>query len=156
MNQLILATALGSGLMAGVFLAFSSFVMQALARLPEQAGIAAMQSINITVINPLFLGIFFGTALGSIGLLLATLISPAPSAMIIAGGILYLAGTFGVTVIGNVPLNNRLAGMEAMGDAAKAFWPNYIRRWSRWNHLRAVAATLATLAFICALRSTQV
>ena len=57
-----LLAALGCGLMAGVFFAFSAFVMNALARLPAAAGIAAMQSINITVINPLFMTVFLGTA----------------------------------------------------------------------------------------------
>lgn len=54
---------LGCGLIAGSFYAFSTFVMQALAQLPPSAGIAAMQSINIVVINGLFLGAFFGTAI---------------------------------------------------------------------------------------------
>ncbi|WP_010496926.1 hypothetical protein [Paenibacillus elgii] len=48
------ASALGSGLIAGLFFAFSTFVMSALARLPAEQGIAAMQSINVTVLNPLF------------------------------------------------------------------------------------------------------
>ena len=64
---LTLFGALGSGLVAGNFYAFSTFVMKALARLPSAQGIAAMQSINITVINPWFLGVaFFGTAAASV------------------------------------------------------------------------------------------
>jgi len=43
---LTLVSALGCGLIAGVFFAFSAFVMKALARLPPAQGIAAMQSIN--------------------------------------------------------------------------------------------------------------
>jgi len=39
-----LLAALGCGLIAGVFFAFSTFVMKALARLPTSHGIAAMQS----------------------------------------------------------------------------------------------------------------
>ncbi len=57
-----LFSSLGSGLIAGVFFAFSSFVMSGLARLSPAQGIAAMQSINITVINPLFMAALFGTA----------------------------------------------------------------------------------------------
>jgi uncharacterized membrane protein len=48
-----LATALGCGLVAGVFFAFSSFVMPALKRLPPAQGIAAMQSINKLAVTPL-------------------------------------------------------------------------------------------------------
>ena len=48
----------GSGLTAGVFYAFSTFVMAALARMPPEQGIAAMNSINVTVINPWFFAVF--------------------------------------------------------------------------------------------------
>jgi uncharacterized membrane protein len=51
-----------AGLVGGVFFAFSVFVMRALVEQPAAHGIAAMQRINITVINPLFLGAFLGTA----------------------------------------------------------------------------------------------
>jgi uncharacterized membrane protein len=53
--------AIGSALVAGIFFAFSTFVMQALGRIPAEQGITAMQSINITVINPLFMLAFLGT-----------------------------------------------------------------------------------------------
>ena len=62
LSVLTLVAALGCGLIAGVFFAFSTFVMRALARLSPSEGIAAMQSINITVLNPWFLGAFLGTA----------------------------------------------------------------------------------------------
>ena len=58
---LTFAGVLGSGLVAGVFFAFSSFVMRALGRLPESDGIAAMKAINVTVLNPGFFLAFFGT-----------------------------------------------------------------------------------------------
>ena len=57
-----LVAALGCGLMAGLFFAFSVSVMKALGRLPSAEGIAAMQSINVAIINPVFLAAFFGTA----------------------------------------------------------------------------------------------
>ncbi|UUZ79344.1 hypothetical protein LJK88_29775 [Paenibacillus sp. P26] len=60
-----LASALGSGLTAGLFFAFSAFVMNALSRIPPEQGIAAMQSINIAVLNPWFGVVFFGTTLTS-------------------------------------------------------------------------------------------
>ena len=44
--------AVGSGLMAGLLFAFSNFVMKALTRLPPEQGMAAMQLINVTIINP--------------------------------------------------------------------------------------------------------
>ena len=61
--------AVGSGLIGGVFFAFSTFIMQALARMPAAQGIAAMQHINVTVLNPWFLGVFMGTGLISAGVI---------------------------------------------------------------------------------------
>src|SRR5688572_18597625 len=99
------ASALGAGLVGGVFLAFSSFVMGALARLSAPHGIAAMQSINIVVINPVFLGVMFGTGAACIGLITAALLRwPAPgAAYLLAGGVIYLAGCILVTMFCNVP-----------------------------------------------------
>jgi uncharacterized membrane protein len=151
----ILAAALGSGLIGGVFFAFSSFVMAALARRPAPEGIAAMQAINITVINPLFLGAFLGTALLSLLLPAAAFFTSGANAFLIAGSLLYLFGTFGVTIFGNIPHNNRLARLDAAGAEARAYWPDHHRLWTRWNHVRTVAALLAALAFTLALRSVQ-
>ena len=48
---LTLFAALGCAMMAGVFFAFSSFVMPALRRLPATQGIAAMQAINVAAVT---------------------------------------------------------------------------------------------------------
>ena len=69
-----LFTALGCGLVAGILFAFSTSVMKALSRLPSAQGIAAMQSINIAVINPLFMGAFFGTAAASVSAVIFSLL----------------------------------------------------------------------------------
>ena len=63
---LTIATIMGSGIVGGVFFAFSTFVMSALTRLPAAEGIRAMQQINITVLNLWFLGAFVGTAATSV------------------------------------------------------------------------------------------
>jgi hypothetical protein len=54
---LVFVAAVGSGIVAGIFFAFSSFVMAALERIPPVQGIAAMNSINVTVINPSFMSV---------------------------------------------------------------------------------------------------
>lgn len=60
---LVFVTAIGSGIVAGIFFAFSSFVMAGLGRIPPVQGIAAMNSINVTVINPSFMSAFLGTGI---------------------------------------------------------------------------------------------
>lgn len=150
---LALAAVLGTGVIGGVFFAFSSFVMRALERLPAAHGLAAMQSINVVVINPHFLGAFLGTA----GVSLAAIVvaglrwGEAGAALHAIGGVLYFVGTFLVTGLGNVPLNHALEKVQA-GDANVAeTWNDYLRRWTGWNHLRTAAALLATLSFCLGL-----
>jgi uncharacterized membrane protein len=146
--------ALGCGLMAGFFLAFSVCVMAALGKLPPAQGIAAMQSINIVVINPWFLTVFFGTAAACLVLLVGTLWLPgaAGAAYQIAGGVLYLAGCIGVTMLFNVPRNNALARMAPSSSEGAALWASYLTTWTAWNHVRTVASLAAALLFALAFR----
>jgi uncharacterized membrane protein len=157
MNSVTTVTAilalLGSGIVGGVFYAFSSFVMKALARVPSEEGIAAMQSINVVVINPSFLGTFMGTA--AISLLLAGLAIKdwgMPSApWFLAGALSYLIGTFLVTGLGNVPLNHQLAAVTATDSSAVAVWEHYLDRWTMLNTLRTAAAVAAALSLTIGL-----
>jgi uncharacterized membrane protein len=150
---LAVAALIGSALVAGVFFAFSSFVMGALGRLPAAQGIAAMQSINVVVLNRSFLGLFIGTAVVSLAVAgLAALGWGSSSAPWYLGGALaYLAGTFVVTGIGNVPLNDRLAAVPAEADGAVTVWEDYLERWTRLNTLRTVAAAAAALMLLLGL-----
>ena len=144
---------LGSGLAGGIFYAFSSFIMKALGRLPPATGINAMQSINVVVINPSFLGLFFATAVVSVGAITVAFTQwHAPEApYLLAGALLYLVGTFGVTARGNVPLNHRLADLAATDPEAASFWNDYLQRWTRLNTIRTVAAGAAALMYSLAL-----
>ena len=149
----IVSAMLGSALIGGVFFTFSSFVMKALARVPSAEGIAAMQSINLVVLNPSFIGAFMGTTILSLWLVVLALIGwEAPSApWLIAGALLYLVGTFLVTGLGNVPLNNRLAAVQAGDPAATEVWEHYLARWTLLNSLRTLAAISAALMFTVGL-----
>ena len=145
--------AIGCGLIAGVFFAFSAFVMKALSRRPAAEAISAMQSINLAVINPMFLGVFLGTAVLSIAAAMPAMIRGQPQvAYVLAGALLYVIGTFGVTVLFNVPLNNAVAAIALSDADAPARWADYLKRWTMWNHIRTLAAALALAAFILALR----
>src|ERR671927_232505 len=97
---LTLLAALGCGLNAGVFFAFSTFVMPALKRLSAAHGIAAMQSINKLAVTPAFMAALFGTAVACLGLVAWAAISSGerPAVLVISGGALYLVGTIGVTI----------------------------------------------------------
>jgi uncharacterized membrane protein len=109
---LTFVSALGCGLIAGVFFAFSGFVMKALARLPPAQGIAAMQSINVVVFSPLFMVALFGTALVCVALAVSSLfIRHEPSAAyLLVGSLLYLVGTVAVTLVFQRAAERRVSG----------------------------------------------
>ncbi len=149
-----LATALGCGLVAGVFFAFSSFVMASLKRLPSAQGIAAMQSIIIVAVTPAFMTALFGTAAACLGLAGWALISMggAPLALVLIGCALYLVGTIGVTIACNVPLNDGLATLHPQDAGAASRWAEYVAKWTAWNHVRTVAALAAATVLTTSLR----
>jgi len=150
---LTFASALGCGLIAGVLFAFSAFVMKALANLPPAEGIAAMQSINVVIINPLFMVAFLGTALACVALAVSSLFRwNEPGAVyLLAGSLLYLVGTVAVTGVFNVPWNDKLAAAEADSVDGAKLWHRYVAFWSAWNHVRTAAALAAAVLLTIAL-----
>ncbi|MEA5602412.1 DUF1772 domain-containing protein [Nostoc sp. UHCC 0252] len=127
--------------------------MNALARLKPPQGIAAMQFINITVINPFFMAAFLGTAAACIFLLISSLLKwHQPGAVyLLLGSLLYLVGTLGVTIFFNVPLNEALARVEPDSTEGANLWSTYLVNWTIWNHIRTVAALAATASLTIAL-----
>jgi uncharacterized membrane protein len=150
---LLWLSAIGCGLMAGLYFAFSTFVMAALGRIDQAAGIAAMNAINRTIVQSLFLPVFMGSTLTCLALaVLAPLRWDEPGAALwLAGGALYAAGMFVVTMLFNVPLNNALAAVQPGSGEAGAVWARYLSDWTWWNHVRTIASTLAFALFIAAI-----
>lgn len=137
-----LISCIGAGIVGGVFFAFSTFVMKALAQLPVTQGVAAMRRINVVVLNPLFLGVFLGTALLSAACVVISVLGwgVERSYLLFASGLLYLVGSFLVTVGFNVPRNENLAKLDPESTQAAEYWAVYLREWSLWNHVRSVAS----------------
>lgn len=145
LTSLSLFVCLGAGLIGGVFFAFSTFVMKALARLLAAQGIAAMQHINVVVLNPLFLGVFVGTAILGVLCVIAGFFpwGTARSLLLFAAGVSYVIGSFGVTAAFNVPRNERLAKLKPESAEAAAYWPIYLGEWLFWNHVRTAASLVS-------------
>jgi uncharacterized membrane protein len=149
----IILAALGCGAMGGFFGSFSNVVIAALGRLSPQQGILAMQSINVTVLNPIFFSAFFGTALLSVILAVAALVRlDQPGAyLLLAAGLLYLAGVVLITMIFNVPLNEALAKVDPPSSTGNEIWALYLDRWAFWNHARTISSIASCACFLLVL-----
>ena len=146
-------------LVGGVFLAFSDFIMRSLALTGGHGGVEAMQVINREVFRWVFMALFLGMA--AVSLVVASYgafgISGPAGTVIMMSGLVYLVGTFGVTVFFNVPMNEALAGMEMSSGATRDYWlQTYVPRWTFWNSVRTFAsAASAALLLVGLLWMTQ-
>ncbi|MGH8977462.1 MAG: DUF1772 domain-containing protein [Acidimicrobiia bacterium] len=150
---LTVIVAIASGLVSGVFFAFSTFVMRALARLPAAQGVAAMQSINVTVITPLFMLALMGTAVACVVLGVAAIVDWGQdgSELVLAGSASYLAGTILMTMAFHVPRNNALDEYEPTTPDAAAYWTRYLGAWTAGNHVRVLGALGASILLTFAI-----
>lgn len=143
---LVLA-AISTGLVAGLFYAYSCSVNPGLGALGDKEYLAAMQSINLAIQNPVFFATFMGTVLL---LPLATWLhyTPSPSSqfwLLVAASVIYIVGTFGVTVVGNVPLNNELAvaNLDNTRDILIKYRGAFETPWNMWHSIRTIANVVA-------------
>ena len=145
--------ALGSGVIAGNFFSFTAFLLTALRDVPPKTGIVSMQSITAAIKSPLFLAVFFGTAaLAAVLALAAPFEWHEPQAKwLLIGSLLYLNGPLGITLMRNLPLNNKLARVRADSPEGAILWKEFLSSWATWNNVRMVMALGAALSFIVAL-----
>ncbi len=158
---LLTIAAIGAGLMAGVYFAFSGFIMHSLDRLDAENAVDAMNAINEVILRSWFMPLFFGTSL--LYLLLAVLAifdwSDHNAPLLLTAGLTYFGGMFVCTVFFNVPLNNRLAKAKEGGIdiyiEKSQLWSHYYKYWTRWNHLRTSSSLVACMLSIYLLTTHQ-
>lgn len=145
---------LAYALVAGVFLAFSDFIMRSLAITGGSGGVEAMQAINREVFRWIFMTLFLGMAAGSavIAIYAWVAFDGLTSALIIAAALIYLVFCFGVTVAFNVPMNEALSGMQSSSEATHDYWlQTYVPRWTFWNSIRTGASFLSAALLLIGL-----
>lgn len=126
------------GALAGLFYAYSMSVMPGLDKLGPDRAEEAMRHINRAILNPWLYLVFLGSPVAALA---AGLVAGGPAAVWFhaAAGV-SAVGSFLVTVVINVPMNNRI-------DAGAMSWKEYRPRWTAWNTVRTVAS-LASLALV--------
>jgi uncharacterized membrane protein len=147
--------AIGSGLLAGLYFAFSTFINSALGRIETPAGIAAMNSINVVIVRSWFMPLFLGSSVAALILAGIALFQWQPPASVatFAGGVIYVVGMFVCTLVFNVPLNNALLAVDPASPSGADVWAKFLREWTFWNHIRTIASTVAMILFIYAIAS---
>lgn len=152
-NSVLLAAGIvGCGVVAGVFFAFSGFVMPALGRLPAPQGVAAMQAINLTAVTPPLMIALFGTAAVCLVIAVPAALSwgTPGAALRLLAALLYLIGVVGVTMVCNVPRNNALDALDPQSTQAASYWPTFLLEWTTWNSVRTLASGLAAITLLAA------
>jgi uncharacterized membrane protein len=153
LRGLTAVTAIGAGLVGGVFFAFSTFVMKGLRDAPPVDGLRVMQSINLAAPSPLFMGALFGTGLACAALAVASwkdLGEPAANLRLLACGCYVVV--LGTTIGYHVPHNDALALVDPNGPSAAAAWKDYAGPWTSLNHVRTVGSLAAAAALTWAAR----
>ena len=143
-----------TGLSAGFFYAWAVSVIPGTRKVSDLVYLESMQSINREIINPWFFVIFFGCLV----LLVAGAIqyyqsTPAIFWLLLSASAVYLAGTFGVTGLGNVPLNNALDVLDLSvltQDKISEFRHYYELKWNRLHLVRTVFSVLSFLLALAA------
>lgn len=150
---LLIITVVLTALIAGLFYAYSCSVVLGLGKLSDVEYLKAMQNINREILNPVFFMSFMGTA---ILLPVSTFFlrgeQPVFIFLLLATSA-YLIGVFGVTVVGNVPMNDQLDQFDISGSTAEAIKQmrdNFENRWNFLNNIRAVFSVISITLAVCA------
>ena len=134
-EAVLLAARVTSGLLAGLYFAYAISVMPALKRTSDQTYAEIMNTINVVIVNPLFLIFAFLGAPATAVLLLFW----DRSGWAVAGAVLGVV-TLLVTAVFNIPLNNALAKNSNRGA--------FEVPWVRWNIVRTLTGIAS---FVCLL-----
>ncbi|WP_330630525.1 anthrone oxygenase family protein [Halocatena halophila] len=141
------------GLMAGLFFAYSVSVVLALNTLGESTYTRVMQSVNEKILNPAF-GIAFGgaivvPAIGTLVVFVGGHWMLLHGQLFIVASLVYLVGTVGVTSSMHIPMNDAIEAWSV--ESPPNDWRSIRSRWTRWNHVRTVAAVVS---FVLSLVAT--
>lgn len=150
----LLTAVILTGLSAGLFYAWMVSVIPGTKKVIDITYLESMQSINRAILNPAFYLIFMGSPLVLAMSTVQQYQSGPKFFLLLAATLIYLFGTFGVTVFGNVPLNDALDVLDlaSLGEAEiKEFRRSYEVKWNRLHWIRTLFAVLSFLLSIIAV-----
>lgn len=152
-TTLLIITATLTALIGGLFYAYSCSVILGLGKLSDAEYLKSMQSINREILNPVFFMSFMGTAI-LLPVMTFILRGQNPAFLfLLSATLVYLIGVFGITMVGNVPLNNQLDQFDIMNSSTEAMRKmreGFENRWNFLNHIRSICSAVSIVLVICA------
>jgi uncharacterized membrane protein len=153
-ETIILVLAIFStGLMAGIFFTWSNAVAPGIGKLSDIGYLSALQSMNRVILNPVFRIIFIGAVI-TVALLPIFYFKTYPVNLFwlfIIAFIIYWIGAFGVTFLGNIPLNRILdqTNLETITlEDTKALRVTIEAKWNNLNLIRSISSGITFLLLI--------
>jgi len=136
-----------TGLVAGLFYSYDCSVVKGLRSVGDNVYLQTFQSINRAIQNPYFFISFMGcllmlpitTIFGYKGL------NSTGFYLILSATIIYFTGVFGVTVAGNIPLNEQLNSfsiIDADPESVSQMRKSFERPWNLFNTIRTWTSIL--------------
>jgi uncharacterized membrane protein len=151
-----IAAAVGSGAAGGLFLAFSTFVMTGLRRLPPAQGLHAMNAINRSATtSAALMATLFGTGVAGLVVAIGALrdVGDRTAVLQLLAVGAYLVGVVGLTVGYHVPRNEALLLVDPAAPGAASAWRSYAAAWTAANHVRTFSALGACALLAASLRA---
>ena len=153
-ETIILALAiLLTGLMAGIFFTWSNAVKPGIGKLGDIEYLRALQSMNRVILNNAFKIIFLG-AIIAVALVPVFYFNLYPKNifwLFVFTLVIYWIGVFGVTVSGNIPLNEILdkTNLESINaEEIKALRKGIEVKWNNLNLIRSISSGITFLLLI--------
>jgi len=154
-NIAITALVVLTGLSAGLCFTWSNAITPGIGRMDDSDYLSAFQHMNRTIINPLFIIIFFGPFfLSLINLYAFRNASNSLIWLLILATAFYFLGVVLVTIFGNVPLNEMLdktnltsASIEELRSLRETFEV----KWNRLHLIRTITSSLSFVLLIITL-----
>jgi uncharacterized membrane protein len=146
----LMITTIAIALITGLWYAYSCSVNPGLGQLSDDRYIASMQAINRAILNP----VFFATFIGTLALLpLCTWLcydrlSIGQWSLMVIASIVYFVGVFGVTALGNVPLNEALDKFDLASASAPEISAQRMKFEIPWNRLHAVRTIASMISLV--------
>lgn len=140
-----------TGLSAGLFYAWQVSVIPGTKLVKDSTYIETMQKINRAIINPPFMLTFLGSLLIQTISVFLYWNTGVSLWFILAGTLMYGAGTVMVTVLGNVPLNDALDELY-LNDLSKEKISKERQEYEiPWNRLHLIRTGFSVFSFMLLL-----